>query len=141
MDTIELFPVLTTSILIECIASFHGLQVLKGVPGKVGIMFKEVVSLAIIFSFVLNFLYVPHPNSVSYTFGFVLSLAVMSPFILGLRYWMRSRAIRAAMEAHEDAVDLVFESVSDVLGGGAVEGPRADLEKGLGNTAAVEIGT
>lgn len=46
---------------------------------------------------------------------------------------MRARAIRIAIEAHEDAVDLAFVGVSDVLGGFVVEGPLADLEKGLGN--------
>lgn len=86
---------------------------------EAAVMFKEVVSLAIIFGFVLNVLYVPHPNSTSYTVAFVLSLAVMAPFILGWKYWARARAIRAAMEAHEESLGLVFVSgLGNTLGDG-----------------------
>lgn len=104
------------------------------------IMFEEVVSLAVILSFVLNIIYVPHPNGLSYTFGFLLSLAIMAPFVLWWRYRVRARAIRVAREAHEDAVDLGFMGVSDILGL-VVEGPLADVEKGLGNVVdnVVEI--
>jgi len=49
-------------------------------------MFKEVVSLAIIMGFILNVLYVDHPNTISYTIAFVISLAAISPFVLGWKY-------------------------------------------------------
>jgi hypothetical protein len=105
-------------------------------------MFKEVVvSLAIIFSFLLNILYVDHPNTISYTSGFVVSLVAMSPFILYWRYRARAGAIRAAREAHEDGVDLAFLGVSEILGGRVSEGSMADLEKGLNVVEDVDVGT
>lgn len=104
-------------------------------------MFEEVISLAVISSFVLNIFYVAHPNTVSYTLGFLLSLATMAPFILVWKYLARARAIRAAREAHEDAVDLVLLGVSEVLGGIVVEMPMADLEKGLGDSGTEVMGT
>lgn len=103
-------------------------------------MFEEVISLAIIFSFGLNIIYVAHPNTLSYTSGFLLSLAVMSPFILLWRYRARTRAMRAARDAHEDASDLGFVDVS-VMGGNVLEEQMADLEKGLGHAGDVDVGT
>lgn len=104
-------------------------------------MFEEVISLAIISSFALNVLYIAHPNTISYTFGFLLSLAAMSPFIIFWRYRARARAIRVAREAHEDAVDFSFVGVSETLGGIVLERPMADLEKGLGHTEDIDVGT
>jgi O-antigen/teichoic acid export membrane protein len=49
-------------------------------------MFKEIVSLAIILGFILNIIYVAHPNTTSYTIAFVLSLIALSPFVLLWRY-------------------------------------------------------
>jgi len=62
-------------------------------------MFKEIVSLAIIMSFIFNIIYVDHPNKASYTVYFSLSLAAMTPFYLACHYWS---ARREAMEREEN---------------------------------------
>ncbi|CZR66259.1 uncharacterized protein PAC_16160 [Phialocephala subalpina] len=110
MDASGLMHVFSISILTEFKSSYRGLRFIEGTLRTAAVMFKEVVSLAIITGFVVNILYVPHPNSTSYTVAFILSLAAMAPFILVWKYWARARAIRAARDAHEDAVDLVFTS-------------------------------
>ena len=139
MDASGLMHVFSISILTEFKASYRGLRFIEGTLRTAAVMFKEVVSLAIIAGFVVNILYVPHPNSTSYTVAFILSLAAMAPFILVWKYWARARAIRAAREAHEDAVDLVFVSVSDAAA--TEERSRADLEKGLGSTLNAGVET
>ena len=94
-------------------------------------MMKEVVSLAIILSFIMNLVFVPHPNSSSYTIYFVLSLLAISPFLALWRLWFSSRA--ATEPEGRDAASIGLASVSDALG--AISdtdlGLGADLEKGL----------
>lgn len=98
-------------------------------------MFVEViVSLAIIFSFILNILYVDHPETISYTVGFVVSLLVMLPFMLAWRYWQRRTAERIAGDEEEDGLQLELmggysESARDSLERDA----ESDPEKGLGS--------
>ncbi|RFU25300.1 hypothetical protein B7463_g11031, partial [Scytalidium lignicola] len=51
-------------------------------------MFLEfIVTTAIIIGFILNVLYVDHPDTRSYTIYFVLGLLIQSPFILLWRWW------------------------------------------------------
>lgn len=52
-------------------------------------MFKEFVSGAIIIDFVLNVLFVDHPDTASYTFYFSLSFLGLTPFMALWAYWMR----------------------------------------------------
>ena len=51
-------------------------------------MYKEVVSLAIIIGWFLNFFYVEHPDTKSYTLYFSISLLGLSPFVLLWKYWI-----------------------------------------------------
>jgi len=65
-------------------------------------MFKEIVSLAIITGFILNIIFVDHPNTASYTLYFVVSLAAFTPFILGWRWWCSRVAARDGIVAMRD---------------------------------------
>jgi hypothetical protein len=75
-------------------------------------MFKELVSLAIIVGFILNILYVEHPDTTSYTIAFVLSMAVFSPFALAWRYRAALRQLRVIRDAAEEAEEEPVVSVS-----------------------------
>ena len=66
-------------------------------------MYEELVSLAIIVDFILNLLYVDHPNKTSMTVLFVVSLAVIAPPALGLRYWLFRRRLSVMRNPDEDA--------------------------------------
>jgi hypothetical protein len=79
-------------------------------------MFKEIVSLAIILGFILNIIYVAHPNTTSYTIAFVLSLIALSPFLLLWRYWdvLRNR-VRKLRSRHQKVDDV--EAVGLMSGG------------------------
>ena len=70
-------------------------------------MFKEIVSLDIILGFILNIIYVAHPNTTSYTIAFVLSLIALSPFVLLWRYWdvLKDR-VRKLRGRHQKADDV-----------------------------------
>jgi hypothetical protein len=94
-------------------------------------MLKEIVSLAIILSFVINLLFVPHPNRSSYTVYFVFSLLAISPFVVLWRCWLASRAERQIET--RDVIGRGLVSVSDAFGIDSVgdQGLSADLEKGL----------
>jgi hypothetical protein len=94
-------------------------------------MLKEVVSLAIILSFIINLVFVPHPNSSSYTIYFVLSLLAISPFLALWRLWLSPRAARELEP--RDVASMGLVSVSDAFGAisDADLGLGADLEKGL----------
>jgi hypothetical protein len=94
-------------------------------------MFKELVSLAIIVGFILNIIYVDHPNSTSYTIAFVLSLAVISPIVFGWKYWVTSRRLRSLRDAVNDAEVEVSVSASEAMGLRKDTESRADIEMGL----------
>jgi hypothetical protein len=94
-------------------------------------MFKEIVSLAIIVGFILNILYVEHPNTTSYTIAFILSLAVISPFGLAWRYWVAPRRLRALKEAAEGGEEEVFATVSEAMRLSKDPQSSADVEMGL----------
>jgi hypothetical protein len=66
-------------------------------------MFKEIVSLAIILSFIFNIIYVDHPNTFSYTVYFSLSLAGMAPFVLAYQFWASRREARRHQNERPDA--------------------------------------
>ncbi|KAH8658795.1 hypothetical protein BGZ60DRAFT_434279 [Tricladium varicosporioides] len=100
-------------------------------------MFKEVViSAAILLGFLLNILFVDHPNVASYTIAFVISLVVLSPFVV----WWKFRAMRKELgligEVEGDGAALTpiltptALGVSRLLRLGSVGGPVADVEKG-----------
>jgi hypothetical protein len=93
-------------------------------------MLKEVVSLAIILSFIINFVFVPHPHTSSYTIYFVLSLLAISPFLLLWKVWLSFRAKR---QLEICGVGRGLVGVSDAFGCESEEdqGVSADLEKGL----------
>ena len=96
---------------------------------------KEAVSLAIIISFI-NLIFVPYPNTSSYTIYFVLSLLAISPFLILWNLWASARA-RRELEGH-NGMDPGLVSLSDSY---RIQSPQglglgADLEKGL--VAAVE---
>lgn len=80
-------------------------------------MFKEVVSLAIIMSFIFNIIYVDHPNTTSYTVYFSLSLAAMAPFCLACHYWF----LRKEATEREENEDLGSVSVVRDLEAGVAE--------------------
>jgi hypothetical protein len=64
-------------------------------------MFKQIViSFAIISSFIINIIIVPHPNTVSYTLYFVVSLVATAPFLAVFSWikWRRERMERAKSE-------------------------------------------
>jgi hypothetical protein len=93
-------------------------------------MFKELVSLAIIVGFILNILYVEHPDTTSYTIAFVLSMAVFSPFALAWRYRDALRQWRAIRDAAEEVEEEPVVRVS-----GATR-----VSKGVQSSADVEMG-
>jgi hypothetical protein len=70
-------------------------------------MFKQIViSFAIISSFIINIIIVPHPNTVSYTLYFAVSLVATAPF-LALFSWIKWRRERMErMKSEGDAPDL-----------------------------------
>ena len=93
-------------------------------------MFKEVVSLAVIMSFIFNIIYVDHPNTTSYTVYFSLSLAAMAPFYLACHYWFLRRE---ATEREENEDSWSVSAVRD-LEAGIAEQQRelpADAVKGM----------
>jgi type III secretory pathway component EscR len=105
-------------------------------------MFKELVSLAIIAGFILNIVYVEHPNTASYTIAFVLSMAFFSPVALAWRYRFSSRQLRMTRDAVENAEEEVFVSVSEAVGLSKDVQSSADVEMGLVQTdgpAAVSL--
>jgi hypothetical protein len=75
-------------------------------------MFKEVVSLAIILGFILNILYVDHPNTNTYTAAFVLSLLLLSPGVAVVLYRRRMRERRERNEM--DEMSLVIAEAAGV---------------------------
>ncbi|KAH6681896.1 hypothetical protein B0J14DRAFT_225943 [Halenospora varia] len=100
-------------------------------------MFKEVViSAAILLGFLLNILFVDHPNVVSYTIAFVISLGALSPFVI----WWKFRAMRRELglvgevEGGDATLTPILTptalGVSRLLRLGSVEEPVADAEKG-----------
>lgn len=101
-------------------------------------MFKELVSLAIIAGFILNIIYVDHPNTTSYTIAFVLSLSVISPVVFGVRYWISWRQQRKSREMVEDAEELSLVGGSEEREagiGGKSTRPSEDLEMGMGQSS------
>ena len=50
-------------------------------------MIKEVISLAVILSFIMNVIWVDHPNTYTYTVAFTVSLILMAPFLGLWIYW------------------------------------------------------
>jgi len=89
-------------------------------------MFKEIVSLAIITGFILNIIFVDHPNTASYTLYFVVSLAAFTPFILGWRWWF-SRA--AARDGIVDMRDV--STVGDLEAGRSAVSQSEEGEDGV----------
>jgi hypothetical protein len=94
-------------------------------------MFKEVVSLAIIMGFIINIVYVDHPNSASYTAAFVLSLIILSPFVLWLKWGTIVKPRRQLCNVRDDVESLplvpqppVLEAVAEQDLGGAKESER-----------------
>ncbi len=71
-------------------------------------MLKEIVSLAIILGFVMNIVYVDHPNTTSYTIAFVLSLVILSPLVL----WMKWTAVMEYRRSHWSVQSHDEESVA-----------------------------
>jgi len=71
-------------------------------------MFKEVVSLAIIMVFIINIIYVDHPNSTSYTAAFVLSLIILSPFVLWLKWGTLMKRRRQSCNVQDDVESLAI---------------------------------
>jgi hypothetical protein len=99
-------------------------------------MFKEIVSLAIILGFILNIIYVAHPNTTSYTIAFAFSLLALSPFVLLWRYWdvLKDR-VRKLRGGHQKAGDVEAQGLMGMDRGLSPESEsRADIdvEKGLG---------
>lgn len=109
-------------------------------------MFKEVVSLAIIFGFILNILYVDHPNTMSYTIAFVISLAALSPGAAIIMYRRMVRKRREIKEMEEMRIVMAEAAGRPVQAGRERQGegvvriccevgkevlPEVDLEKGL----------
>lgn len=109
-------------------------------------MFKEVVSLAIIFGFILNILYVDHPNTTSYTIAFVISLAVLSPGVAIIMYRRMVRKRREIKEMEEmrivmaEAAGRPVQARREMQGEGVVRSccevgkevsAEVDLERGL----------
>jgi membrane protease YdiL (CAAX protease family) len=101
-----------------------------GVSDFYFIMFKELVSLAIIVGFILNILYVEHPDTNSYTIAFVLSMAVFSPFALAWRYRASLSQLGATKNPAQVVEGQLSVSVSGVRVGKGVR-PIADVELGL----------
>jgi hypothetical protein len=104
-------------------------------------MFKEIVSLAIILGFILNIIYVAHPNTTSYTIAFVLSLIALSPFVLLWRYWdvLRYR-IKKLKCRHQKADDVEAVRLMGMDRGFGSDNECCaeadiDVEKGLGGGA------
>jgi hypothetical protein len=99
--------------------------------------FKEIVSFAIILGFILNIIYVAHPNTTSYAIAFVLSLIALSPFVLLWRYRdaLRDR-IRKLRGRHRKADDV---EALGLMSAGPDSESRAeadiDAEKGVGGGA------
>ncbi|KAE9379442.1 hypothetical protein N431DRAFT_526566 [Stipitochalara longipes BDJ] len=102
-------------------------------------MFKELVSLAIIVGFILNILYVEHPDTNSYTIAFVLSMAVFSPFALAWRYRASLSHFRAARNTGGEAEGQPFVSVSEARVSKGVEA-SADVELGLTQSEGIAPG-
>jgi hypothetical protein len=96
-------------------------------------MFNEVVSLAIIVSFILNIIFVDHPNTSSYTIYFVIGLAVICPPIFGWKYRKPRRETMAAGEmGPEENVPMRVARLADDLeaGHGSTEtDPKTDSSK------------
>jgi hypothetical protein len=106
-------------------------------------VFKEIVSLAIILGFILNIIYVAHPNTTSYTIAFVLSLIALSPFTLLWRYQDvlrdRVRKLRDRQQKADDVEAVRLMGVDRGLGPDSESHAEADidLEKDLGVDADV----
>ena len=92
-------------------------------------MFKELVSLAIIVGFILNVLYVEHPDTSSYTIAFVVCMAVFSPFALA---WMHRASLLQLGAATNDAGEADAPS--------SVTASEVRLSKGAKPSADVELG-
>lgn len=92
---------------------------------------KEIISLAIILSFIINLAFVPHPDTSSYTIYFTLSLLAISPFLMLWRFWLSSRAERQL--ERRDVIGRGPVSVTDAfeLDQAGDAGLSVDLEKGL----------
>jgi hypothetical protein len=104
-------------------------------------MFKEIVSLAIILGFILNIIYVAHPNTTSYTIAFALSLLALSPFVLLWRYWdvLKDR-VRKLRGRHQEADDVEAMRLMGVDPGLRPDSESrsefgVDVEKGLSGGA------
>ena len=101
-------------------------------------MFKEIVSLAIILGFILNILFVEHPNSSTYTISFVFSLSALSPFVL-LWQWKFGSAERI----QKNVIGSADASLVEVVVAGlavAVESPvEVDVEKGIVEESGCEV--
>ncbi|KAF4637605.1 hypothetical protein G7Y89_g469 [Cudoniella acicularis] len=97
-------------------------------------MFKEVViSAAILLGFLLNILFVDHPNVASYTVAFVLSLIALAPFILWWKWRAMKRELSLALEVDGGGAAILAApvAVSQMLGlGGSSTEQDADVEKG-----------
>ena len=93
-------------------------------------MFKELVTLAIIVGFVLNILYVEHPDTSSYTIAFVVCMAVFSPFALAWRHRVSLRKFFSARKADGETEVQPPVGVSEVRLSKGVK-PSADVELGL----------
>jgi hypothetical protein len=96
-------------------------------------MFKELVSLAIIISVLLNILFIDHPNTASYTLYFSFSLVALSPFVLAWRYWVSRRNRRAAQELNGNLVLGIVSLVTDLEAGKAPRnmGTSTDVDQEL----------
>ena len=97
------------------------------------IMFKELVSLAIIAGFILNVLYVEHPDTNSYTIAFVVCMAVFSPFALAWRHRASLRQFGVNRNAAGEAAAQSSASVSEARLSKGIK-PSADVELGLMQT-------
>ena len=94
-------------------------------------MFKEFVSLAIIGSFILNIIFVDHPNTTSYTLYFSLSLFALSPFALLWRwYWSRNSDIGSGRDV-SGAIAMAATGDLEAGLGGAREAGSTDAGKEL----------
>lgn len=101
-------------------------------------MYEEIVSLAIIMDFILNLLYVDHPNNTSITVLFVVSLAVIAPPALGLRYWLSQRRLNGTRNTNEDTGAEPMEGWTEVTESYHGMDCSADLETGYPQTVEMQ---
>src|ERR1700712_1745090 len=94
-------------------------------------MFKELISLAIILSFVGNILYIEHPDTRSYTAGFVLSLLALAPVVGVWWYWEVLRVWWIGSEWDNEELIERFERVVDMEMNVGVDDLRGEHSKSM----------